>query len=418
MAEYTENYNLSMPEQTDTQADFIQAYRENMGIIDENMGGGGGGAEIVEMTQAEYDALPDTKLTDNVLRAIKDVNSLSELATMDINGVFIDTNNVIKSATTVSPNTTATYTATQDCIIKVSLGRSNNSAPQFAINGVIAFRYSSNDSVFSSVIDMFYVKKDDVITITSGNENCAYVVYGLQPASNVVIIPDYLSSCYSTTERQIGCWTDGKPLYQRTWIVPKSSLSSGESTYTHNADLHIDTLVGVRGTVANSRPLVEYHTSGEWACSIYNIGNNAFWIYLGSSVYSNMSSSSTVKVTLQYTKTTDTPGSGTWTPTGTPTVHYTTDEQVIGTWMGRPLYEKVVVCPQMTFTQDTWTQTTIAKGDMATLVDVWLVIDDSVPSVHKGMSGGFVSGYLAINMFRTTAITTDNAYIVLQYTKS
>ena len=45
---------------------------------------------------------------------------------------------------------------------------------------------------------------------------------------------------------------------------------------------------------------------------------------------------------LKKTKTTDVAGSGTWTPQGVPTVHYSTDEQVIGTWLGETLYQKTL----------------------------------------------------------------------------
>ena len=38
MATYTSNYNLSKPESTDTNASFISAYRDNMDIIDKQMG--------------------------------------------------------------------------------------------------------------------------------------------------------------------------------------------------------------------------------------------------------------------------------------------------------------------------------------------------------------------------------------------
>ena len=46
-------------------------------------------------------------------------------------------------------------------------------------------------------------------------------------------------------------------------------------------------------------------------------------------------------ITLQYTKTTDQPGSGIWTPQGVPAVHYDDNEKVIGTWFGDTLYERV-----------------------------------------------------------------------------
>ena len=48
----------------------------------------GGGSQIVELTQAEYDALPDTKKTDNILYAITDCDELSaeNMSCKDANG--------------------------------------------------------------------------------------------------------------------------------------------------------------------------------------------------------------------------------------------------------------------------------------------------------------------------------------------
>lgn len=146
MATYTDNYHLSKPETTDSQQSFIEDYATNMEIIDENMGGGsgGGGHTIVnpagtdmaqepkmqfagkvsvaddstnqktivdvlpqtkEVTQAEYDALPESKLTDGVAYFIKDgggyvdgdkvswtqiQNSGTKIAEININGTSQD----------------------------------------------------------------------------------------------------------------------------------------------------------------------------------------------------------------------------------------------------------------------------------------------------------------------------------------
>lgn len=116
MATYTPNYNLSKPESTDDYRDFLNSYGDNMDKIDNNMGGGGGGGghtivdptgtdmpqeddlqftgrvdvtddavngktvvevvqEVVEVTQAKYDALPSSKESDGVAYFIKDGGS-------------------------------------------------------------------------------------------------------------------------------------------------------------------------------------------------------------------------------------------------------------------------------------------------------------------------------------------------------
>lgn len=95
MATYTPNFNLAKPEMTDPTENFLSDFGANMDIIDQNLGGGGGSgnvddvqvngvsvlntqthvAEITsykEVTQAQYDDLPSSKLTDGIAYFIKD----------------------------------------------------------------------------------------------------------------------------------------------------------------------------------------------------------------------------------------------------------------------------------------------------------------------------------------------------------
>ena len=64
MAQYTPNKHLYKPESTDDYRDFLSHFGINMDILDQ---GGGGSANIVNCTQAEYDALPSSKESDDVL---------------------------------------------------------------------------------------------------------------------------------------------------------------------------------------------------------------------------------------------------------------------------------------------------------------------------------------------------------------
>ena len=72
MATYTTNYGLEKPDASDEFRDFRTSYNSNMDVIDANLGGGGGGADVVHLTQAQYDALPSSKLTDDKLYLITD----------------------------------------------------------------------------------------------------------------------------------------------------------------------------------------------------------------------------------------------------------------------------------------------------------------------------------------------------------
>lgn len=148
---------------------------------------------------------------------------------------------------------------------------------------------------------------------------------------------------YSEIEREIGVWTDGKPLYEKT--VYNAGGVTGNFTIPHNI-LNIDRVVGYTGTVKDTA----YSTYGDiWVLPRMSSP------YLGvdrvtstNIAVVNPSDFGTRLVdwyiAIQYTKTTDFAGSGTWTPQGVPTIHYSTDEQVVGTWIdGSTLYEKTII---------------------------------------------------------------------------
>lgn len=58
MASYTPNYNLGKPDSTDQFGNFRQLFNDNMDIIDQNLGGGGGGS---------YTAGDGIDITSNVI---------------------------------------------------------------------------------------------------------------------------------------------------------------------------------------------------------------------------------------------------------------------------------------------------------------------------------------------------------------
>ena len=139
---------------------------------------------------------------------------------------------------------------------------------------------------------------------------------------------------YSLEEREIGVWTDGKPLYQKTLTFTTSS-SSGWTDVQHRIS-NIDEIIDIQG-------VLDGYTAGTNAGGGIAFAGNSTYI----SAFNNVSTlyNKSVKVTVQYTKTTDTAGSGQWTPQGVPTVHYSTTEQLIGTYHGEPLYQKDLIIP-------------------------------------------------------------------------
>ena len=151
---------------------------------------------------------------------------------------------------------------------------------------------------------------------------------------------------YSEEEREIGVWIDGKPLYQRTIV----GTLDGSSPYTFfvGATYDVDAYVSVEIKIISNNSANHY----EFLSTGYVNSNNYVGVYNEGGTDKNLKlyyntgsygSGSTYYATIRYTKTTDTAGSGIWTPSGIPAVHYSEEEQVVGTWIdGKTLYQKTV----------------------------------------------------------------------------
>lgn len=143
----------------------------------------------------------------------------------------------------------------------------------------------------------------------------------------------YSPIIYSTEEREIGVWVDNKPLYQKTF-VSNITLQSNSWTQTNLNIQNLDSIIksevarnNLSDTSDNGHIIAGIdidHTNGR--IDLFNFRNVEITI---------------TSITIWYTKTTDTPGSGQYNTLGVPTVHYSTDEQVIGTdYDGKPIYQK------------------------------------------------------------------------------
>lgn len=161
---------------------------------------------------------------------------------------------------------------------------------------------------------------------------------------------------YSTEEREIGVWTDGKPLYQKTIIINNPSWSVEQSTNSYtfsyplaNVAANIETIYGLFGygkRASGTRiPLnfARIDSSSDFTIFVVRPQNSDIWFVC------KYGSDQQLCVTLQYTKTTDTAGSGIWGTNGNLAHHYSTNEQVVGTWVdGSTLYEKTYVLTSYT----------------------------------------------------------------------
>lgn len=285
MSTLTPNYNLHIPEDTDSMDDFFGDYETNMNIIDNNLGGGGGGGG-------------------------------------DIYGTFVNANRVIASG---QHTTTWTYTATEDCFVVTSAAVAQNSSANCQIDGVTVAEWYNTNALILEGIEI-YLKKGQTFTVNgSANATSNYFVYGLTQGTENIFSP----IIYSDTERCIGVWRDNKPLYQKTLVIEHLTL------YTAGTRVDISSLgVDMCGAVMSGCYYIVSGVIRDFVRIDYQQPND---LYLFVQTQRN---DTTCYVTIQYTKTADTAGSGSISAEGVPLHHYSTTEQVVGTWMGETLYEK------------------------------------------------------------------------------
>ena len=235
---------------------------------------------------------------------------------------------------------------------------------------------------------------------------------------------EYLPLIYSETETEVGVWYDGKPIYSK---VIRNSDGSALPQLNDVTDLHIDKLISAEGLISDHsdrtypRGLITT-TSGLASREIYMPDANT--------IRRNGDQFSCFEIILYYTKTTDTPGSGTWTPSGGYAHHYSTTEQVIGTWIdGKPLYEQSIVYTNSSgLSSGTTTLETIATGLNMIPGGVRSIIYNTdgrqYPFPYAKTDGGSqiyynkISGDVVfLGQNDTWGTGWNKLYIVLQYTK-
>lgn len=177
----------------------------------------------------------------------------------------------------------------------------------------------------------------------------AYFIKDLNNAS----VQGYPPLIYSDEEREVGVWRDGKPLYQKTWEFSSAiTIQSNTWTDTTISNSDIESIAQVVGhnlyadKISCFNGLFASADTGSYIRVMQTRNNSIPLKYL----------------TLWYTKLSDTPGSGIWNGQGGIAHHYSTNETVIGTWFGKPLYEKTIEQNNIMMGVNGGTSTTLAHN--------------------------------------------------------
>ena len=211
---------------------------------------------------------------------------------------------------------------------------------------------------------------------------------------------------YSETEREIGVWVDGKPLYQKTFVLSQGVYLAqyqwvDTGCYLPDAEQIIASDLGAG--VSEISGIMDVHTADNYSLYAMNMRNTTVQLS---------------KFTVKYTKSTDTAGSGQWTPQGVPAHHYSEDEQVVGTWIdGTTIYERVFdLGSDITISYNSWSLTTISLSSINRLVNIRGLNSDGT-AFYGDLLGGNNNGYLQLQTSRNGQDVYVQ-YVVVEYTKS
>lgn len=234
-------------------------------------------------------------------------------------------------------------------------------------------------------------------------------IYGLKMSGNF-----FTPQLYSLEEREVGVWTDGKPLYQKT--IEFAGGVNGYINVAHNIS-NLGEVVSCEGACYDAGES-KYMVMARIALDGNHIGisqiDDTYVTYCVPNPFSARITN--VRLTLLYTKTTDTAGSGSWTPSGVPAHHYSTDEQVVGTWIdGSTVYEKTFDLGSDVTYSAGWHTLNIPKGNINRIFD-GLLISDAGLSFNIGLACNDAT-YLEILVYSGTSQVAGR-YIKARYTKS
>lgn len=392
-------------------------------VVTDEMGSGGGGTgghTIIDESGNSMTARAGLQFVGgaNVSDDPTNNKTIVDLASAGgIDGVFIDTTNIIKQQTTITSSADVSYTATEDCCVFYRLMSPSNGNSYINLDGVLIYRQYANPGILSHNSYIFLKKGQTLLFHQSySDSNGYYIVYGIQTGTTH---SKFQPVIYSTEEREIGVWTDGKPLYEKTWDFGNDiTCNSNSWTNTPITKGNIEKIVNIKA-VNNAGTIWDM------------IGANTDQTYV--QVYHNRGSNANISIryaTLQYTKSTDTAGSGGWTPQGVPAVHYSTDEQVIGTWIdGSTLYEKTITEDSISTGNNTISHGISNFGNLVNVIGTFKRHDGSqfiIPTVHASdvtwdiglLDISTTSCLIMVGTRYTGDRAVDSITLTLQYTKA
>lgn len=176
------------------------------------------------------------------------------------------------------------FTAEKDCYIEVETYANDNKEEHYYINDIFVGRESINGEVI--YLKSFFLSKGDNLKLREGVSH-----------STTIRIFDLLDNKhnYSIEEKVVGKWIDGKPIYEKTYVLNDINLSTGNNIFDTIENVKI---INSKGTINGYS--VPYADGGEYVMPFYF--NNEIGLWSNKGFYNQTIN---IILTINYIKTTD-----------------------------------------------------------------------------------------------------------------
>lgn len=307
----------------------------------------------------------------------------------------------------------------------IKLGGGTGDVADVEVNGTSVVDPISKVAEITSYEEVTESEYEAIPVAERESNGIAYFIKDLNNES----VQGYPPLIYSLEEREVGVLSDGKPLYQKTFEL--GTLASGQNIGKSLGLANIDKIfLVVDGSWATNNgsqfpiPYVHYAT-GNLIGVFFEV--SASDVVAQFRIGSGMSGAvGDTILTVRYTKTTDTAGSGIWNGQGGIAHHYSTSEKVVGTWIdGKPLYEKTIVYTPSEAITSSVTIATIANAKVMRVTEAtgYNATDNrgyDLPDVRSsgGTKFSYDNGDVVIQTFNDSWNSSWTFYVTVQYTKT
>lgn len=237
------------------------------------------------------------------------------------------------------------------------------------------------------------------------------------------------ANLYSATEKVVGCWTDGRPIYQK--VISCGALPNATTKNVAHGISNLKFVVNAFGYAKRSVSGTDTYISIPWVLAQKDpvegypslqpqVGMTITDTNISISCYSDRSAFTESYIAVQYTKTTDAANSFNYADEN----DYSTSEKIVGTWIdGSKVYQKTINVGN--FPNATTKNVAHGISNLSLVIDLKASMSSNImmpytPPKNSTNDWNAQISATSTNLVITTAAdwSTRAGYITLKYTKT